>query len=71
MQKNVGSYDRIARFLLALLFLGLSITGTVSPMVGKVLMVIAGVFILTAAFSTCPLYSLLGLNTCKLSGQKQ
>lgn len=64
MKKNMGNIDRIVRIIIAAvvagLFFGKIITGTL----GLVLLVVAGVFVLTSLVSFCPLYSLVGLSTC-------
>ena len=59
MKTNVGSLDRILRALIGVLLLALTATGTIGLWGWIGLVPLA-----TAAFSTCPLYTLLGLNTC-------
>jgi hypothetical protein len=59
MKTNVGSLDRIARVLIGLLLITLAAMGTIG-MWGW----IGIVPLATAAFSVCPLYSILGLSTC-------
>jgi len=63
MTVNVGTIDRIARVVVGLLLiafaLGFIAPGTSWSWVGW----IGIVPILTAIFSTCPAYSLLGLST--------
>jgi hypothetical protein len=65
MKKNMGLIDRILRILIALaigvLFYLNIITGTLAI----VLLIIAGVFILTSAIGFCPLYSIFGIKSCK------
>lgn len=65
MKKNMGSTDKIIRFILAAIFVILYYTGTVSGTLGIVLLVLAGVFVLTSLISFCPLYAPFGLSTCK------
>lgn len=65
MKKNMGAADRIIRLLLAAIFAGLYFTNTVTGTFGMVLLVLAIVFVLTSLVSFCPLYTLLGINTCK------
>ncbi|MEY3432373.1 MAG: hypothetical protein RL131_309 [Bacteroidota bacterium] len=65
MKSNMGSMDKIVRFLLAAVFVALYFTGTVVGTVGIILLVLAGVFVLTSLVSFCPLYVPLGINTCK------
>ncbi len=64
MKKNMGAADRIIRILLAAVFAVLYFTGTVTGTFGIILLVLGGVFLLTSLISFCPLYTLVGLNTC-------
>lgn len=64
MKKNMGSADRVIRILLAGLFAYLYFSGTVTGTVGIVLLVLGGVFLATSLVSFCPLYTLVGINTC-------
>jgi hypothetical protein len=63
IEKNIGSTDRIIRFVLAALFAVLYFTGMVSGTFGIVLLVLAVVFALTASVSICPIYLPFGLST--------
>ena len=56
LAKNMGTTDRIIRFVLAAVFAILYFTGTVSGAFGVVLLILAVVFALTAAVQFCPLY---------------
>jgi Protein of unknown function (DUF2892) len=64
MKKNMGSADRVIRVLLAAVFAVLYFTGIVTGTVGLVLVALSAVFVLTSLVSFCPLYSIVGLNTC-------
>lgn len=64
MKKNMGNADRITRILLAAVMAVLYFTNIVTGTFGIVLLVLAGVFVLTSLVSFCPLYTLIGLNTC-------
>lgn len=64
MKKNMGTADRIVRIILAAVVAILYFNNTISGTLGIVLMVLAGVFVLTSIVSFCPLYTLVGLNTC-------
>jgi Protein of unknown function (DUF2892) len=64
MKKNMGAADRVIRILLAGLFAYLYFSGTVTGTVGIVLLVLGGVFLATSLVSFCPLYTLVGINTC-------
>ena len=63
--KNMGTIDRIARVILALVIVGLYFAGILSGTIAIVLLIFAGVFIITSLFSTCPLYLPFGIKTCK------
>ena len=63
LEKNIGSTDRIVRFVLAALFAVLYFTGVVSGTFGIVLLVLAVVFALTAAINFCPIYFAVKLST--------
>lgn len=64
MKTNMGNTDRIIRVILALVFAALYFTGTVTGTWGTVLVVLGGVFLATSVISFCPLYTLVGVNTC-------
>jgi hypothetical protein len=64
MKKNMGTADRVIRILVAVLFAVLYFTNTVTGVLGIVLLVLGAVFLLTSLISFCPLYTLIGLNTC-------
>lgn len=64
MKKNLGNADRIIRILLAAVFAYLYFGGVVTGTLGIVLVVLGAVFVLTSLVSFCPLYALVGLNTC-------
>lgn len=66
MKKNMGSADRIMRLIIAAVLGFLFYNGTISGTLGIVAVVAAGVFALTSLVSFCPLYTLLGINTCSI-----
>ncbi|MBY0534772.1 MAG: DUF2892 domain-containing protein [Chitinophagaceae bacterium] len=66
MKKNMGSADRIIRVLVAAVLAYLYFGGIVTGTWGIVLVVVAAVFVLTSLISFCPIYTLLGINTCKV-----
>lgn len=70
MKKNMGTIDRIARILVALVAIILFFTDTVTGTLGYVLLAVSGVFLLTSVISFCPLYTLLGINTCPVKDGK-
>jgi len=64
MKKNMGNIDKIIRILVAIVIAVLFFTNVISGTLGIVLLVFAGVFVLTSVMSFCPLYTLVGINTC-------
>lgn len=64
MKKNMGSADKIIRIVLAAIMVVLYFTNVVTGTLGIVLLVLAAVFVLTSLISFCPLYAIVGLNTC-------
>ena len=61
----MGSADRLVRLIVAVLVAVLYYNGTIAGTLGIVLLVLAGIFVLTSLVSFCPLYKPLGINTCK------
>jgi hypothetical protein len=64
MKKNMGSADRIIRVIIAAIIAVLYFTNVVSGTLGIVLLVLAGVFLVTSVITFCPLYAPFGLSTC-------
>lgn len=61
MQANVGGIDKVLRIIGGVVLIALAATGTVG-----VWGWIGVVPLLTGLLNFCPLYSLLGIKTCKL-----
>jgi uncharacterized membrane protein YccC len=64
MKKNMGSADRIIRLVIAAVVAILFFTNVISGTFGIVLLALAGVFVLTSFISFCPIYALVGINSC-------
>jgi hypothetical protein len=64
MKKNMGGTDRIFRTVLALLVGVLYWQGIIDGILAYVLIAFAFIFVLTSLIGFCPLYRLVGLNTC-------
>ena len=69
MKKNMGLTDRIIRVIVAAIIGILYFSGMISGTLGMVLLILAGIFVLTSLISFCPLYAPFGLNTCALKKQ--
>lgn len=64
MKRNLGNIDRIIRLALALVMSALYLSGTVTGLLGTVLLVVSIIAVVTSLISFCPLYAILGINTC-------
>lgn len=64
MKKNMGSADKTVRIIVAAIVGGLFYAEVITGTLGIVLLVLAGVFVLTSLVSFCPLYTLFGINSC-------
>ncbi|HMU92942.1 MAG TPA: DUF2892 domain-containing protein [Anaerolineales bacterium] len=65
MKRNMSNIDRIVRVVLAALFAYLYFSGIVTGTLGLVLVVLGGVFLLTAIVAFCPLYAPFKFSTYK------
>lgn len=61
MKTNVGGIDRILRIAIGALLIVLAVTGTIGAWGWLGIILLA-----TGLLRTCPLYSMLGMNTCPL-----
>ena len=63
--KNMGSLDRILRIVVAVVFAYLYFSGTVTGVLGIILLVLGVVFLVTSFVSFCPLYFPFKISTLK------
>ena len=68
MKKNMGAADRIIRIIIAAVIAVLFFTDVITGTLGIVLLVLAGIFLLTSLVNFCPLYLPFKLNTMKKKG---
>lgn len=67
MTKNVGNTDKLVRIVLALIATYFAYTKEFDPTwINYVLWAVAIVLLVTALISRCPLFSIFGINTCKV-----
>ncbi len=59
----MGTTDKVIRFVIAIIIGILYYTQVISSTLAIILLVIAGIFILTSFISFCPLYAPFGINT--------
>lgn len=65
MKKNMGSTDRIIRLSIATLIAVLYVTNVIEGTLAIVLGIAAVIFAASSFVNFCPLYSMLGINTCQ------
>ncbi len=63
MKGNVGTADRAARLVLAALGWWLAASVGYATAGGVIVLVVAGILVVTAAAGYCPLYSVLSVST--------
>ncbi len=60
----MGNTDKLIRLIIAAVIAVLFYTGAISGTLAIVLGIFAVIFALTSLVSFCPLYTLVGINTC-------
>ncbi|CAM4185520.1 YgaP family membrane protein [Gillisia limnaea] len=65
MNKNMGKADRILRILLAVVVAILYFTEAISGTAAIILLILAGILILTSFVGFCPLYAPFKISTRK------
>lgn len=66
MKKNLGSLDKKVRILIALIVAVLYYFNMVSGALAYIFMAVALILLVTGLINFCPLYRVLGVNTCKI-----
>ncbi|MER3376090.1 MAG: DUF2892 domain-containing protein [Allomuricauda sp.] len=62
----MGGMDRVVRLLIALAVIALYYFGVISGILATIALILAAIFAITSLVSFCPLYTLFGINTCKV-----
>lgn len=65
MGTNVGNADRIARVVIAVVAAVIAYMLGFGSVGGIILLVVAAIMLVTAAVGFCPLYRIVGMNTCR------
>lgn len=71
MKKNMGTIDRVVRFVIAIVVGVLYWQNIIEGALAYILLAAAALFLLTSFISFCPLYALVGLKTFKESPKDQ
>jgi len=70
MRTNIGNIDRVIRLIIPVAVILLTFFKIVTGTLGLVLIIVAAVLAITSIAGICPLYNLLGINTCKKQPSK-
>jgi Inner membrane protein YgaP-like, transmembrane domain len=65
MKKNMGTTDKVIRILVAVVVLVLFLTHVITGTLAVILLILAGIFVVTSLLGFCPLYLPFGLSTRK------
>jgi len=65
MKPNMGTVDKVVRILVAIVISILYYTNQISGTAAIILLILAGIFIVTSFISFCPLYLPFGISTRK------
>jgi len=66
MKQNVGTIDKILRIAIAAIMAYLYFSETVTGTLGIIALAIGVAALITSAVGFCGLYSIIGVNTCKV-----
>lgn len=67
MSTNMGKADRALRIVIALvlLFVAFGTSFAAAGLLHWLAIIVAAVFVVTSVVGNCPLYSIIGLKTCR------
>lgn len=65
MTGNIGNIDRVIRLVIPIAIVLLCAFKIVTGTLSLALLIVAGILALTSIAGICPLYKLLGVNTCR------
>jgi len=63
MTKNIGSIDKVVRFIIAIVIGVLYFTNIITGTLGIVLLVVGAILAITAFLNFCPIWAALGVRT--------
>jgi len=70
MKKNIGNGDRFLRIMIGIIALILVMGNVVEGTWMWVALAVGLLMVLTSSIQFCPVYSLFGVNTCKVKKKK-
>jgi hypothetical protein len=63
----MGTIDRLIRLAIVIVVAALYFSGQIGGLLSAILGVLSLVFLATSLVGSCPLYSLFGISTCRMS----
>lgn len=70
MKKNIGNGDRFLRIIIGVIALILGLSGQFEGIANWIILIVGVLMVVTSSIQFCPLYTLLGINTCKVKHKK-
>lgn len=70
MKRNVGTGDRFLRVMIGVIALILGLSGMLEGTMKWVALGVGALMVFTASIQFCLLYTILGVNTCKVKTKK-
>lgn len=70
MRRNIGNIDRVFRLVIPVIVILLTFFKVVTGTLGLIFLIVAAILAVTSLIGICPLYSLLGINTCRKQPSK-
>jgi len=67
MTCNVGGIERPVRIIVGVLAVGIGAFGGLPPIGTGIALVVGAIALVTGAIGYCPLWMMLGINTCPLA----
>lgn len=62
---NVGGFERPVRILVGIVLIGIGAFAGLSVWGTSILLILGGIALVTGAIGFCPLWTLVGINTCQ------
>jgi hypothetical protein len=70
MKRNVGNTDRFVRIILGIILLLLFLSNIIDNGAKWLILGVSVILIITSFATFCPLYAILGKNTCEVKKRK-
>lgn len=70
MTRNMGTIDRVIRAIIGVVLLWWAFSAGAAGLWFWLALVVGAVMLITAAVGNCPLYSLIGIRTCRAAPGK-